>query len=80
MTEKVVLRLNCLVKRIPDGDADTPEFVAWCKEHDVHPLGGERRGWCSWLNGYIGWSAYLVYFGDQAFLMTEGEYQEAIRG
>jgi hypothetical protein len=41
-------------------------------------MDGERRGLASWLNSYIGNSAYLVYFEDRAFLMTEEEFQEAV--
>ena len=60
----VQLKITGTLERIPAGDADSPEFVAWCEENGVHPLGGGeygRRGWWGAYNTYIGNSDYVFY-------------------
>ena len=72
---RVKLGLECFVNPIPE--RDTPEFMAWCEENDVHPGG---RAWCSWLGTYLRDADYIItpVDGDgSAFLMTQDQFTKA---
>ena len=47
-------------------------FEEFCETHNIDPLRGNpetsRRGWCEWMNAYVGTAEYLVYLLD-----TDGE-------
>ena len=76
---KVILKLEATYDKIPDGDADNPEFLQWCIDNRIHPLGGPRRAWCDWLGTYIRDASYLVRFtdADGVLLMTAEEFENA---
>ena len=81
MAEHVKLKITGTLKRIPAGDADSPEFVAWCEANGVHPLGGGeygRRGWWGAYNTYIGNSDYVFYTDSGALLLTQAELDEML--
>lgn len=82
MKHEAVLQFKATVEKIPTGDADDPEFQAWCRKHKVQPYGGARRGWFGNLSTYLHDAAYLVTFDDIGYghwriLMTAAEYEQA---
>ena len=74
----VTLQLRAWAEPIPPGDGSDPVFVAWCKEKDVRPLNGGRRGWWPLLSSYIRGAEYLVGGQDLDawLLMTQAELDE----
>ena len=43
-------------------------FEEFCETHNIDPLHGDpktsHRGWCEWMNSYVGTAEYLVYLLD----------------
>ena len=77
MAHRVQLKITGTLERIPPGDADSPEFVQWCEEKGVSPLGGgegSRRGWWSALSTYIRDADYVFYTETgEILLLTQAE-------
>lgn len=79
MTEEYVKHI-VEAEKIPEGDADTPEFVDWLADNPAlggHPLASSRRAWLSNLSTYLRDAEWLITIPETGdyILLTDEEYK-----